>query len=180
MQGRLTGRGSAIHGATGCRAARAWRSWRRCSVKRWTDGLFLATLFCVTFEKLQWNLAGTVSLADVLTIFFLLAFAASAGPRVPRTAVVVLVFFAAFLLVYLIGFYNLDTKQAADQFGKGMVKFVLHFLFLAAAVVYIVRGGLRTYWRALGFYVGGMAANSLYGVVQLLDARAGGNLDSTV
>jgi len=149
-------------------------------VKRWTDGLFLATLFCVTFEKLQWNLAGTVSLADVLTIVFLLVFAASAGPRVPRTALVVLAFFLAFLLVYLIGFYNLETKQAADQFGKGMVKFVLHFLFLAAAVVYIVRGGLRTYWRALGFYVGGIAANSLYGVVQLLDARAGGNLDSTV
>src|SRR5439155_10614685 len=85
-----------------------------------------------------------------------------------------------FLLVYLIGFYNLDTRQALDQFGKGMVKFVLHFLFLVTAVAYVVRGGLATYWRALGFYVGGMAANAVYGVLQLLVARAGGNLDSTV
>src|SRR5439155_666013 len=86
----------------------------------------------------------------------------------------------AFLLVYLIGFYNLDTRQALDQFGKGMVKFVLHFLFLVTAVAYVVRGGLATYWRALGFYVGGMAANAVYGVLQLLAAPAGGNLDSTV
>ena len=30
--------------------------------------LFLATCFSVTFEKLHWNLAGAVSLADILTI----------------------------------------------------------------------------------------------------------------
>ena len=28
--------------------------------------LFLATLFCVTWEKVQWHVAGAVGLADVL------------------------------------------------------------------------------------------------------------------
>ena len=38
---------------------------------RLTDALFLGTVFSVTFEQLHWNVAGTVSLADVLTILFL-------------------------------------------------------------------------------------------------------------
>ena len=29
---------------------------------------FLATVFCCTFEKVQWNVAGTVFLADVALI----------------------------------------------------------------------------------------------------------------
>ena len=149
-------------------------------MSRARDALFLATLFCVTFEKVHWNVAGTVSLADVLTVLFLIAFALSSRGRFPRTAVVVLLFFAAFLLVYLIGFYNLDTKQALDQFAKGMVKFVLHFLFLGAGVVYLSRRRERFYWRALGFFVAGIAANAGYGVLQLLVARAGGNLDNSV
>ena len=45
----------------------------------------------------------------------------------PRTAAVLLAFLAAFLLVYLIGFFNLETGQALDQFGKGLVKWLIHF-----------------------------------------------------
>ena len=37
----------------------------------------------------------------------------------PRTTAIVLGFFAAFLLVYLLGFFNLDSKQALDQFTRG-------------------------------------------------------------
>ena len=36
----------------------------------------------------------------------------------------------------------------------------------------------RFYWRALGWFFGGIVANAVYGVVQLLVAQAGGNLDS--
>src|SRR5690242_14048793 len=93
------------------------------SGRRLTDATFLAAAFCVTFEKLHWNVAGTVAIADVVTILFLLAFAvtASRDRRVaPRTVAIVLGFFAAFLLVYLLGFFNLETKQGLDQFGKGM------------------------------------------------------------
>ena len=31
------------------------------------DALFFATVFTVTFAKLQWEVAGTLSLSDVLT-----------------------------------------------------------------------------------------------------------------
>ncbi len=151
---------------------------------RLLDGLFLATLFCVTFEKVHWNIAGAVGIADVLAILFLAAFvlgrAGRGDGRLPRTAIVVLAFFAAFLLVYLVGFYNLETKEALAQFAKGMVKFVIHFGFLAAGVTYLYRRGRAFYWRALGWLTAGLVVNALYGVLQLLDARRGGNLDQAV
>ncbi len=147
---------------------------------RVVDFFFVATLFCVTFEKVFWNVAGAISLADVLTMLFLLSFALTFRGRVPRTTAVLLGFFAAFLLVYLLGFFNLETKQGVDQFTKGTVKFVLHFLFLAASVTYLVQRGRRFYWRTLGWFTAGFLANCVYGVLQLLAAKAGHNLDQTV
>jgi O-antigen ligase len=148
------------------------------------DWLLLATLFCVTFEKLHWNFGSDVVLADVLAILFvggfLLARPGRGDGRLPRTAVVLLGFFVAFLLVYLLGFFNLETKDALAQFAKGLAKFVIHFAFLVAAVAYLARRGRRFYWRALGWLMGGILANALYGVLQLLVARAGGNLDTQV
>ena len=144
------------------------------------DFFFLATFFCVTFEKVHWNIAGSVGIADVTTILFLIAFVLTSRGPTPRTTGIVLVFFLAFLLVYLLGFFNLETKQGFDQFTKGMVKFVLHFLFLAAAVAYLARRGEGFFWRALGWFTAGMVANAVYGVLQLLAARAGHNLDSSV
>jgi O-antigen ligase len=149
-----------------------------------TAFLFLATVFCVTFEKLHWEVAGTVSLADVLTILFLVSFAAdrvaTGDSNVGRTAAVVLVFGGAFLAVYLVGFFNLETTQALAQFGKGLVKFGLHFGFLAAGVAYLLRRSGAFYWRALAAFVGGMAANAAYGIVQLVLARGGVNLDELI
>ena len=147
---------------------------------RAADFFFLATFFCVTFEKVHWNLAGSVGIADVMTILFLIAFVLTSRGPTPRTTGIILVFFIAFLLVYLLGFFNLETKQGFDQFTKGMVKFVLHFIFLAAAVAYLARRGEGFFWRALGWFTAGMLANAVYGVLQLLAARAGHNLDSTV
>ena len=147
---------------------------------RVTAFLLFATLFSVTFEKVHWNVAGSLGIADVLTVLFLLAFALTSRGVMPRTTAILLGFFAAFLLVYLAGFFNLDTKQGVDQFTKGMVKFVLHFLFLAASVTYLVQRGKRFYWRALGWFTAGLVANGVYGVLQLVAAKAGHNLDSTV
>ena len=145
---------------------------------------FLATVFCSTFEKVQWNVAGTVFLADVTLIGFLFFFALDRlgrrlGP-VPRTVAVLLGFLAAFLLVYLIGFFNLETGQALDQYGKGIVKWLLHFAFLVAGVVYVARKPLQFYWRTLAWFLGGIAFNGCYGILQLLAAQAGHNLDSLV
>src|SRR5690348_6578610 len=143
--------------------------------------LFLATLFVVTWEKVYWNVAGAVGIADVMTILFLIAFAFEWGaPRFPRTTAVVLGFFAVLLVIYLIGFFNIETKQSLDQWGKGMVKFVLHFLFLAAGVAYLARRSLGFYFRALAAFTLGLVANSAYAVLQLLAARAGVNLDHLV
>jgi O-antigen ligase len=61
-----------------------------------------------------------------------------------------------------------------------MVKFVLHFLFLAASVSYLVQRGRTFYWRALGWFTAGLVANCVYGVLQLFAAKAGHNLDKTV
>ena len=73
-----------------------------------TGALLLATLFVITWEKVHWNVAGAVGIADVLTILFLLAFAFEWGaPRFPRTTGVVLVFFVALLVIYLVGFFNI-------------------------------------------------------------------------
>jgi O-antigen ligase len=147
---------------------------------RVTSALLFATLFCVTFEKVHWNLAGTLELSDVLTILFLAAFAVTGRGVMPRTSAILLAFFAAFLLVYLAGFFNLDTRQGVDQFTKGMVKFVLHFLFLATSVTFLVQRGKRFYWRAVGWFAAGFLANCVYGVLQLAAAKAGHNLDKTV
>ena len=152
--------------------------------QRLTAFLFLASLFVATFEKLHWKVAGTVRLADVVSLLFVLAFAwerlRRSDGRAPRTVAVLAAFLAAFLLVYFAGFYSLATKQAAAQFGKGIVTFLIHFVFLLAGVAYLTRRGEAFYWRALGWFVGGIACNAAYGLLQLADAQRGGNLDQTV
>jgi O-antigen ligase len=150
------------------------------SMRRVTSFFFLATIFTCTFEKIYWNVAGSVGIADVFAILFLAGFVAISRPRMPTTTVALLGFFAAFCLVYLIGFYNLETSQALGQFVKGLVKFVIHFAFLAAAVAWLWRRGQSYYWRTLTWFCGGVAVNAVYGVAQLLVARGGGNLDATL
>lgn len=150
-------------------------------MRRLTSFFFLASLFCVTFEKIHWNFAGTVSLADVLAILFLISFVATTARfTVPRTTVVLIGFFAAFLLVYLIGYFNLADPDSLKQWAKGLVKWAIHFAFLAAAVVWITRRGQVYFWRALGWFSAGIVVNAAYGLLQLLDARRGGNLDASV
>ena len=85
--------------------------------------LFLATLFVITFEKVHWEVAGTVNLSDVVSVLFLLSLVGVAVEgghvgRVPRSVVIAAAFGAAFLAVYLIGFYDLDTGQALAQFFR--------------------------------------------------------------
>ena len=154
------------------------------TLRRASEFLFLATLFCVTFEKVHWEVGASLSLADLLAAAFLATFAferlAAHDGRVSRTAAGVVLFLLAFLLVYLAGFFNLDTHQALTQYSKGLVKFLLHFLFLAAGVALLARRSLAFYWQSLAAFAGGLVANAGYGVLQLLAARAGTNLDKIV
>jgi O-antigen ligase len=145
---------------------------------------FLATCFCCTFAKVQWSAGGNLFLADLTCGGFLLFYALDRLGRrpqpAPRTAAVLTGFLLAFLLVYLIGFFNLETGQALDQFVKGLTKWLLHFGFLIAGVVYLSRKSLDFYWRTLAWFLGGIAANGAYGILQLLSAQAGHNLDALV
>jgi hypothetical protein len=162
-----------------------WMTRERTLAQPALDGLFLATILVVSFAKIHWSLAADLSLADVLTAAFLVVFLWDRLERgdggVTRTSIVALAFFAAFLLVYLVGYFNLDTQQALTQYGKGMVKFVLHLGFLVAGVTLLARRPQRFYWYALAAFCGGIALNGVYGVVQLgVSELTGGNLDSIV
>ena len=123
-----------------------------------------------------------MSFSDVVTFIFIIAFAVYRIERfdghMARASAVTLAFFVAFLLVYLIGWFNLETAESLAQWTKGMVKFLLHFLFLIAGVSLIARRGLRFYWLTLAAFVGGIAANGAYGLAQLAVAETtGANLD---
>src|SRR4029077_9572732 len=135
----------------------------------------------VTFHKLQWELAGSLTLSDVLTSVFLVLFAWDRLERddggFTRTAMIAFLFLLLFALVYLAGFYSLDTGQALAQWAKGMVKFVLHFGFLVTGIALLARRGLRFYWYALAAFLGGIGVDAVYGVLQLRLAEAGINLD---
>jgi O-antigen ligase len=146
--------------------------------ERIVTGLFFASLFVATFEKVHWSFAGQIGINDITTILFLLAYIATERRPLPRTSAIVLGFFAAFALVYLLGFWNIETKQGLTQFAKGMTKFVIHYAFLVAAIGYLAQRGERFFWRALGWFTIGFVANAVYGILELGAALAGFNLDN--
>jgi O-antigen ligase len=156
----------------------------RRTIRTRSDWLLLATLFVVTFEQIHWEVGVSVALADVVTLLYLASYglerAAARDWRVPRTSLIVAGFFAAFLLVYLVGFFNIETTQGLAQFGKGMAKLVVHLLFVVACVAHLVRRSRRFYWIALATFFAGIVANAAYGIAQLVLAQAGFNLDSSV
>ena len=135
--------------------------------ERIVTGLFFASLFVATFEKVHWSFAGQIGINDIATILFLIAYVATERRPLPRTSAIVLGFFAAFAIVYLAGYWNIETKQGLDQFVKGMVKFVIHWAFVVAAIGYLAQRGERFFWRALGWFTMGFVANAVYGILQL-------------
>ena len=151
---------------------------------RLVELLFLATVFTITFEKIHWETGVTVNLADILATLFVGGFVATrvadGDGWLPRTAFVAAAFAGAFLLVYLVGYFNLESEQALEQFAKGLVKFGVHFGFLVAGIAYLARRSQRFYWTTLGAFVGGMAVNAAYGLVQLAAAELGHDLDRTL
>jgi hypothetical protein len=150
-------------------------------VRKLTSFLFLATLFCATFEKIHWNAIGTVGIADVFALLYLASFAVTTRVwRFPRTSSVLLGFLAIFLIAYLVGYFNLADSDALGQWVKGLIKWIIHFTFLATAVAWLARRGQAYFWRSLAWFCGGIVANALYGVLQLLDAQRGGNLDASL
>ena len=150
------------------------------------DALLFATAFVVTFAKVRLQTpVGDIYLSDLTASLFLIAFltnrVVARDWSMTRTAFVVLGFFAAFLLVFLVGFYNLETSAERDLFVKGLAKFAIHFAFLVAAVAYLARRSARLYWQTLAWFAAGFAANAAYGATQrLLVETTGTNLDEVV
>ncbi len=146
--------------------------------------LFLATVFSVSFQNVYWNVAGRVNLADILALLFIVAFVAGRVSErngvVPSTTLVVLGFGVALLVVYLFGFFNLETNEALSLYEKGLTKFLIHFLFVAAGIAYLASRSERFYWRTFGWYIAGFAANAAYGLLQLAATLGGRNLDALV
>lgn len=153
---------------------------------RVVDVLLFATLFTITFAKLRWAAGGAdVNISDITAALFLVAFAFSRVEGrdrwLPRACVTLLAFFGLFVLVYLAGFFSLETTTDRDLFLKGFSKYAIHFLFLVAAVAHLARRSRAFYWRTLGWFVAGIVANGAYGLLQLAVAEtSGGNLDETV
>ena len=131
--------------------------------ERIVTGLFFASLFVATFEKVHWSFAGQIGINDIATILFLIAYVATERRPLPRTSAIVLGFFAAFAIVYLAGYWNIETKQGLDQFVKGMVKFVIHWAFVVAAIGYLAQRGQRFFWRAFGWFMAGFVTREPLG-----------------
>ncbi len=149
------------------------------------DVLLLATLTVTTWAKIHWQFAGQVALEDILAILFLIVFAWDRLVRrdwsLPRGAAALLVVLFALEVVFLLGFFDLGTRDALDQYAKGMTKYLVHFAFLITGVAHIVRRGKRFHLVAVGALCGGIALNGVYGVLQLLaKVGAGVNLDKVV
>lgn len=162
--------------AAGSPAATALRA------RRLLDGLFLLTIFTITFAKVRWEVAGTVSFSDLSTLAFLGAYAASMVGRPrrpqPRTVAATTGFFLVLLVVYLLGWFDITEAKSNAQFWKGFVIWAIHFLFLIAGVALIAQRGKRFFWRCLAWFCAGLVVNCVYGVFQLAVAQTGGNLDS--
>ena len=183
--GRHAARSGDAH-ASGARDAR--RGARRADAEprgvRITRFLFFATIFCVTFEKVRWNVAGNVSLADILALGFLILWTlerlAKHDRRLARTSAVVACFGLAFLLAYFLGYFSIDTADGAAQFWKGFFKWAIHVLFLIAAVTYIGRRARAVLLADARRLHGRRRRQRIYGVLQLVAAQGGRNLDNAV
>ena len=143
---------------------------------------FLATVFCATWEKLSWNVAGSIGIADIFAIGFIVTFGIAEiqhrDRRFVRTAFVVALFALLFLVVYLAGYFTLESGQAVQQYWKGFIKWGIHILFVLFGVIYLSRRTKRFYLQAIGFFTAGMVVNAIYAILQLLAARGGTNLDN--
>jgi hypothetical protein len=149
------------------------------------DGLLLLVLVVCTWQKLSFDVLGRLAVTDVLETAFVLAFltgrAVRGDRRVAPAAVVTAGFGLAFLALFLAGFGNVETDVGADQWTKGVTKWLIHFPFLVCAVAHVARRGRALHRRAVGAFILGLTLNAAYAVAQLAaQALAGVNLDRTL
>lgn len=153
---------------------------------RLVDALLLLAVFTITLVRVRWSAGGSyLYLSDLTVGLFTAAFVfdriARRDWRLPHAVAFLGIFLAVFAAVYLAGYFNLETSADRDQFVKGLAKFVLHFLFLAAAVSHLARRTEAFYWRTLAVFVLGIAANAAYALLEVgLEFVTGRFLDPIV
>ena len=132
----------------------------------------------VTLAKLQWEVAGTLSFSDVVTSSSSLR--SPGRDRAQRRASSRAAPWSRSRSSWRSSSCTSSAtstsrpRRRSRQWAKGMFKFVLHFLFLVAGVALVARRGQRFYWQTLGAFVGGLALNGLYGLMQLAYAESTG------
>jgi O-antigen ligase len=153
---------------------------------RTIDRLLLATVAVLSIAKIQWQAAGldlTLSnlTAGVFVAAFVIARIQRRDGRFPPSAITLSGFMLAFLAVYVAGYFNIDTKEGVSFWAKGVTTWMVHFAFLVAATAHVIRRGAALWGGVVRWFVIGLTANAVYGIVQLmLQAGAGINLDKLV
>jgi O-antigen ligase len=150
------------------------------------DWMLLGTLAVMSLDKIRWEApAFTMTLSNITSVIFVVAFAytrwRTRDAALPPAAITLCAFFLAFMLVILGGYWNLADKASLHLWLKGIGTWGVHFLLLICALAHIVRRGAPLYVRAVRWFLAGIAANAVYGIVQLvLQVGAGINLDKVL
>lgn len=147
------------------------------------DGILLLVALSATWQKMSWDIAGRVTLVDVLEMLFvglfLLDRIVRRDTRLAPASSVVLGFVLLLLAVHFCGFLGLDTTQAVDQWTKGIVKWLIFALFLITAITHVARRGQELWWRLAGAFVLGVTISAAYGLLQTaVRATTGIELDA--
>jgi hypothetical protein len=153
---------------------------------RFLEVLLFTTAFVITFSKIRIKVGGDNDffISDLTALLFVVAFIAHRISRrdwvVSRTVGIASAFFVAFLIVYLVAFFNLGTEFDRNLFVKGITKWGINFALLLCAVAYLERRSPRVYWQTLAAFVAGFTANAAWGLCQLVLAESGTNLDELI
>jgi hypothetical protein len=152
-------------------------------LSRAADLLFLAAVFTATFTQLERVEVGLKLFDLVALLFMAMLFAERLSARdveLRSTERALLLAAGALLIVYVVGGIGLETHWSRVQFAKGVGRFLIHFGFLVAAVVYLERRPSRFYWRTLAAFCAGICVNAAYAAAQIVAAKAGLDLDGAV
>ena len=134
------------------------------------DGILLLAALTATWQKMSWDVAGRVTLVDLLEMLFvglfLLDRIVRRDSRLSAASTVTLGFVLLLVSVHLCGFLGLDTTQAVDQWTKGIVKWLIFALFLVCAITHVARRGEALWWRVAGAFTLGVVISAAYGILQ--------------
>ncbi len=142
------------------------------------DGALLLVALTATWQKMSWEVAGRITLVDLLQIafigLFLLDRLLRRDARFAPASAVTLGFVLLLFSVHLAGYLGLETTQAVAQWTKGIVKWGIFAAFLICAVAHVARRGERLWWLVAGAFTAGVTASAAYGLVQTAVRQATG------